>query len=122
MAHRHKVQARNIGGGTWYSGGNSNVASEAKERKEGGALVSFKRKDGGKVEFKAGGKVPAARKAGGRLDKRARGGALKRARGGGAGSDKSPYSSAGSHADHNGTYSQRFGTTVRARGGGLKKK
>lgn|SRR5262245_47423036 len=95
-----KAAKRNIGGGTWYSGGNSNVASEAKERKEGGALEAAPKKAGGSVKRKFGGRSvgsPQGKMSGGRLDKRARGGKLlKRATGGGA--DKNPFSSAGAGA------------------------
>ena len=70
MANRHKVQAKAHGGKVFYAGGDSKVAKEALEKKDGGKVV---------------GKVPG-RKAGGRLDKRARGG--------GVGADKNPYSSA----------------------------
>lgn len=72
MAHRHKVQGKNIGGAV-NSGGNPKVIAEAKQRKSGGRVF----KDGGKVVGKA---------SGGRLDKRARGG--------GVGADKHPFSSA----------------------------
>lgn len=70
MANRHNAQCRAKGGRVFYAGAESNVAKEAKERKDGGA-----------VEMKHGGKASK-----GRLDKRARGG--------GVGADKSPFSSA----------------------------
>lgn len=65
MANRHKTQ-RASGGRVYYSGGQSNVAKEAAERKHGGKVV-------GKM---SGGACKP------RLDKRARGGRV--------GSDKSP--------------------------------
>lgn len=68
MANRHTVQ-RAKGGRVFYAGGNSNVASEAAEKKRGGSV--------GKA---------VGRKSGGRLDKRARGG--------GVGSNNRPFSSA----------------------------
>ncbi len=67
MAHRHDVQKRASGGGVMpelpavgnaYSGGSSNVAKEAKERKFGGSVSGAKsatrmdrpgRKAGGRV-------------------------------------------------------------------------
>ena len=60
--------------GTAYNAAGSNVMKEAKERKSGG-----------RAEYKVGGAVAAPR-----MDKRARGGRT------GGGSDKSPFSSAGS--------------------------
>lgn len=76
MANRHKAGKAgkfNVGGAL-NAGGNPNVISEAKQRKDGGVA---KHADGGKV---------AGFKSGGRLDRRARGGST--------GSDKSPFSSA----------------------------
>lgn len=70
MANRHK--SRSGVGSTPVSYGNPKVIAEAKERKRGG-----------RAEHKVEGKMAAKR-----LDKRARGGR--------AGSDKSPFSSAGS--------------------------
>src|SRR5262245_966485 len=87
-----KAQKKNIGGGTWYQGGSSNVASEAKERKEGGAVA--KKNKGGAVKRAFGGRTvgkPSGALAPARLDKRARGG--------GIGSDKSPFSSAARGSD-----------------------
>jgi hypothetical protein len=78
---RHKARAAG-GKVTVYSGGDSNVMKQARERKFGG-----------KVE----GDSPRKR-----ADRRARGGAVAgRARGGGVGSDKTPMSSAAkiSHKD-----------------------
>lgn len=60
MASRHKVQGRAEGGRVYYSGGNSNVASEAKSKTE---------------SFKSGGKVSGG-KGKMRMDKRARGGGV----------------------------------------------
>ncbi len=119
MAGKAQAAKRNIGGGTWRDSASSNVAKEAKERKEGGAVeekkdggevVSFKRKDGGEVTFKKGGTAkrkyggrsvgkPEGKMAGGRLDKRARGGGIRKLATGG-GSDKNPFSSAGSGSRH----------------------
>lgn len=65
MANRHKAQKAS-GGRVYYSGGDSNVAKEAAERKRGGKVM-------GKME--GGASKP-------RLDKRASGGRV--------GSDKSP--------------------------------
>lgn len=73
MAARRKYKS---GGKVYYDGGESNVAKEAAERK-----------DGGRTALKEGGKVPGF-KSGGRMDKACR------ARGGRTGSDKSPFSSA----------------------------
>lgn len=105
MARRHK----NIGGGAWYTGASSNVAKEAKEKKDGGAVA--KKNTGGMVKRAYGGRTMGAHsgfKAGGRLDKRARGGSIpKLATGGGA--DRHPFSSAGANARH-------------ATGGAVKKK
>lgn len=64
---RHKKAS---GGAVYYSGGDSNVAKEAAQKKRGGKVM-------GKVSGK---------KSKPRLDKRARGGRV--------GSDKSPFSSA----------------------------
>lgn len=90
MAGR-QAKHKNIGGGTWYSAGSSNVAKEAKEKNKGGAV---KRAYGGRTMGAHGGF-----KAGGRLDKRARGGGIaKFATGGGA--DKHPFSSAGAGMHH----------------------
>lgn len=109
MAGRQaKAAHKNIGGGTWYAGGSSNVAKEAEERAKGGRI---KRAYGGRTVG-----APAGKKAGGRLDKRARGGGIanlgkyahggkvdekaeggkivKKAGGGGVGADKNPWSSA----------------------------
>lgn len=94
-----KVAKRNIGGGTFYSGGSSKVAAEAKERKDGGAV---KRKFGGRTVG-----APSGAKTSGNLGKRARGGRLAnlgafahggavQARATGGGCEKSPFSSAGS--------------------------
>ena len=66
---RHKKAS---GGRVFYSGGNSNVAAEAAEKKSGGKVVG--NAPGGKSKH--------------RMDKRARGGRI--------GSDKSPFSSASS--------------------------
>lgn len=66
MAHRHKVQ-RAKGGRVAYSGGASNVAHEAMEKKHGGKVVGKVHGHKGKHRF---------------------------ARGGGVGSDKHPFSSA----------------------------
>ena len=83
-----KIAKRNIGGGTWYAGGGSKVAAEAKERKEGGAV---KRKFGGRTVG-----APSGAKSSGNLGKRARGGRLANlghyAHGGAC--DKNPWSSA----------------------------
>lgn len=120
-----RAAKRNIGGGTWYSGGNSNVASEAKQRADGGAVD--KKAEGGKVKRAYGGRTMGKHggfKAGGRLDKRARGGRLANlgayAHGGkvqkfatGGGADKNPFSSAGAGMRDSGG---------RAAGGGVKKK
>lgn len=65
MAHRHKMQKKNVGGAA-VSYGNPKVISEAKEKKRGGKVP------GGKAHH--------------RVDKRARGGRV--------GADKSPFSSA----------------------------
>lgn len=86
-----KAARKNIGGGTWYSGGNSKVAAEAKEKNKGGAVKAqaVKRKYGGRTVG-----APSGATAAPRLDKRARGGGIpKFATGGGA--DKNPFSSAG---------------------------
>jgi len=117
-----RAARRNIGGGTWYSGGSSNVASEAKERKEGGAVA--KKKAGGAVKRASGGRTQGKHSgflAGGRLDKRARGGGIRKlATGGGA--DQRPFSSAAQSGDK-GKASQIHGTRLgRATGGGVKKK
>lgn len=75
MAHRHKMHKK--GGRVVYEGSGSNVAHEAEEKgaKRGGHM----HKHGGKVH---------GHHSKHRLDKRARGG--------GVGSDKAPFSSAGS--------------------------
>jgi len=98
-----KVAKRNIGGGTWYQGGNSNVASEAKERKDGGKVTATaKRKFGGRTVGS-----PSGSKSSGNLGKRARGGRLSNlgafahggkvaARATGGGCESTPFSSAGS--------------------------
>jgi hypothetical protein len=65
---RHKKAS---GGRVYYSGGSSNVAAEAAEKKHGGKVVG--KAPGGKPKH--------------RMDKRARGGRV--------GSDKNPFSSAG---------------------------
>lgn len=79
MAHRHKVQERNVGGGVEASSkGKKIVMSTAASKKE---------------SFNRGGKVPGF-KSGGRLDKRARGGGT-----------KSPFSSAKTSEKGNLTYS-----------------
>lgn len=62
-----KAKCRASGGRTYYSGADSNVAKEAAEKKRGGALSMAENK----------------------------GKSIKKARGGSAGSDKSPFSSAG---------------------------
>jgi hypothetical protein len=64
---RHKKAS---GGRVYYSGGSSNVAAEAAEKKHGGKVTG--KAPGGKSKH--------------RMDKRARGGRI--------GSDKSPFSSA----------------------------
>lgn len=69
---RHKKAS---GGRVYYSGGNSNVAEEAAEKKHGGKVT---------------GKAPGG-KSKARMDKRARGGRI-------GGSNSSPYSSAHSPA------------------------
>src|SRR5262245_39785841 len=117
-----KAQKRNIGGGTWYAGGNSNVAKEAKERKEGGPVTAEKKKKGGAGKRAYGGrsvgKPEGKLAAGGRLDKRARGGAIRKlATGGGA--DQRPFSSAGSSHDHSATKTSAVG---HAKGGVVREK
>ena len=86
-----KVAKRKSGGGVYYSGGNSNVADEAKERKDGGKVTASKRKFGGRTVG-----APSGAKSGGNLGKRARGGRLSNlghyAHGGAC--DKNPWSSA----------------------------
>lgn len=73
--HRHKMK-KAAGGGTWYTGGSSNVAKEAEEKKHGGRVKKSVKMEEGK---------PAKH----RMDKRPR-----KAHGGRVGSDKSPFSSA----------------------------
>jgi len=73
MANRHKVQRKAGGGKVFYAGGNSNVAKEAFERKDGGKVVG--KMEGGKPKH--------------RLDKRTRGGKV--------GSDKSPMAPGAAH-------------------------
>ena len=88
-----KIAKRNIGGGTWYSGGGSKVAAEAKERKDGGKVTATaaKRKFGGRTVGS-----PSGAKSSSNLGKRARGGRLANlghyAHGGAC--DKNPWSSA----------------------------
>lgn len=103
MANRHKMSCKASGGRVAYSGGGSNVAKEAAERKDGGRVAyaggnsnvakeAAERKDGGKV---------MGDKGKGRFDKRARGGGVNAtsspfssAGKKGGGSDKHPFSSA----------------------------
>ena len=68
MAHRHKAH-KAAGGRTFYSGGESNVAHEAAEKKHGGKVAAMHGKKGHH-----------------RLAKHARGGKV--------GADKHPFSSA----------------------------
>ena len=83
MAHRHKMQHKNVGGAA-NAGGNPKVESEAKETSS--KVKAIAKKDGGKV---------IGRASGGRLDKRARGGAVFKRGGKVSGhADHHPYSSA----------------------------
>lgn len=95
-------KAKNIGGGTWYTAKDSNVAKEAEEKKHGGRA----RKSGGRAMGSHSGMMT-----GGRLDKRARGGRT------GKGSDKSPFSSAAESEDMG-----RTSSVTRASGGRTGKK
>ena len=86
------AKKRNVGGGTWYSGGSSKVASEAEEKNTGGPVQ--KKNKGGAIKRAFGGRTvgkPSGAIAPARLDRRARGG--------GIGSDKSPFSSAARGSD-----------------------
>ena len=94
-----KAARKNIGGGTWYSGGNSKVADEAKEKNTGGAVSAppaKKRKFGGRTVG-----APSGATAAPRLDKRARGGGIQKFSTGG-GADKNPFSSAGANIGRGG--------------------
>lgn len=76
MSRARHMKKKASGGSVYYSGGKSNVAKEASEKKHGGEVKKEVDK-------------PEGKKAKARMDKRPR-----RASGGRVGSDKSPFSSA----------------------------
>ena len=143
------AKKRNVGGGAWYSGGDSKVAKEAKDVENNAIGGAVKKKNkGGAVKRAFGGRTvgkPSGAVAASRLDKRARGGGIANlgayAHGGkiqrfasggiagpgrtGEGSDKNPYSTASMPADKAGK-SEAVGSTAkivqRASGGSVKKK